>query len=668
MDKGITRIFLPSVVNLPKKDENTEYSQACPYAQTLAYTVHSALDFEQMGVEMIQGTVWFGYGEKVLTKCMQDIAEPLGAKAGDIKKAVKKALEAQQAFYDKLLARGREVVDSLGDGKLGMVVVSRPYNGFDPGLNLNLSAKLRDLGVVGIPQDFLPLNDPEYQTEANYQFWRYGQKILSAAEIIRANPNLYAIYITNFGCGPDSFILHFFRDLMRGKPYLEIEIDEHSSDVGAVTRLEAFLDSLKNVDVLEGSQSLLTFRGRKALTNHRRVWIPNMTDQAQPFAAALRACGVDAHVLPASDDETLSLGRKLTSGKECYPCILTTGDLAKLTQQPDFDRDKTAFIMPSSYGPCRFGQYHRFQRLALDEMGYPDVPIYSPDQTDEMYEELDGTLGGDFTRLAWRAIVAGDIIQKGLLQTRPYEVNQGDAEKAYQECLSDINMTVENRGDLKQCMVRCLERQKAVPVEAPGSRPKVGIVGEIYVRTNSYANENALQAIESFGGEVLAPPFHEWILYINETSFARAKLRGRWKDLAGFKLQHHFLVKDLHELESTYEGFLRNYHEPTIKETYEYADRYLAPSFEGEAILSVGKCKDFINKGAAGLVNIMPFTCMPGTIVTALLKRFREDNDLIPFLNLTYDGQEQTNTMTRLEAFMHQVYQYHRGKAEGNGS
>jgi len=658
VDKGVKRIFLPSVINMLQKDPELKYSTVCPYAQTLTYTVHSALDFKEMGVEMIQGPIYFGYGEKILTKCMVDIAKPLGLSVGQIKKAVKLALEAQENFYQKLIERGREVLAELGPDRLGMVVVSRPYNGFDPGLNLNLSGKLRDLGVVGIPMDFLPLDDPAYHGEARYHYWRYGQKILSAAEIIRKDPRLYGIYITNFGCGPDSFILHFFRDQMRGKPYLEIEIDEHSSDVGAVTRLEAFLDSLKNVEVTLESQSLLSFRGRKIVENHRKLYIPAMTDHGLAVAAAFRACGVDSEMLPKSDYETLRLGRQLTSGKECYPCILTTGDLVKLTRQPDFDPERTAFFMPSGYGPCRFGQYHRFQRLVLDELGYPNVPIYSVDQSDKMYEELNVAGGGDMTRLAWRGLVAVDVVQKALLETRPYEANPGQADAVYQECLDDICRTLSRRGDLIECLGRCRLRQESVPLKNPGSRPVIGVVGEIYVRSNEFSNENTVREIERFGGEAWLPPISEWILYTNETTFMEARLKGRWKEMASLKLTHHFQVKDMHELEAVYQGFLRNFHEPTTKQTFQYASPYLDPTFEGEAILSIGKCRDFIEKGASGLVNIMPFTCMPGTIVTALLKRFRDDHDGIPFLNMAFDGQEQTNTLTRLEAFMHQVYQY----------
>lgn len=114
-----------------------------------------------------------------------------------------------------------------------------------------------------------------------------------------------------------------------------------------------------------------------------------------------------------------------------------------------------------------------------------------------------------------------------------------------------------------------------------------------------------------------------------------------------------------HELEEIFHGCIKNLREPSIAEIFEMAKDYLHPSFEGEAILSMGKSRDFVRKGAAGLVNIMPFACMPGTVVNSLFKRFREEHYNIPFLNLAYDGQEQSQTRTRLEAFMYQVRQFH---------
>jgi len=662
-DKGVKRIFLPAVINMARKNPDMTYSKVCPYSQTLAYTCHSSIDFKALGVELIQGPIYFGEGDKVLTRNMIDIGKQLGVSPAEVRKAVRKGLKAQDNFYERLLARGREVMDLLDEtGRLGMVIVSRPYNGFDPGLNLNLSSKLRDLGVVGIPMDFLPLDDIRYHEEATRHYWRYAQKILAAAELIRQDDRLYAIYITNFGCGPDSFILHFFRDIMRGKPYLEIEIDEHSSDVGAITRLEAFLDSLKNVRVSKESQSLLTFRGRRLTeAKTRKIFIPNMVDHTQALAAVFQAFDVEAEVLPPSDEETLKLGRQLTSGKECYPCILTTGDMVRLTRRSDFDPDRTAFFMAAGTGPCRFGQYHRFQRLVLDELGFPQVPIYAPSQNDALYQELEMVTGSDFTRLAWSGAVAMDLIIKKLHQSRPYEIYPGQADQVYWECVEDICDTLRNRGAMLDCLDRCRWRQASVKLRDPGSRPVIGIVGEIYTRNNDFSNENTVRHIERLGGEVWMPPFTEWILYLNQVSIYQARLQGRWMDHFGKRLVDYVQMKDLHKLEKTHEGFLRNLDEPPMPRTFSFAKPYVDSTFEGEAILSIGKSEDYIRKGVSGLVNIIPFTCMPGNVVISLLKRFREDHDNIPVMTIACDGQEQTNTMARLEAFMYQVDHYRQG-------
>src|SRR5208282_5530051 len=201
-----------------------------------------------------------------------------------------------------------------------------------------------------------------------------------AAKIIRSHPNLYGIYITNFGCGPDSFITHFFKSIMEGKPFLQLEIDEHSGDAGIITRLEAFLDSIKHAKI--GSSC-----------------------RRRPDSTFIRDGRVDAEVMRESDEETVQIGRKYTLGKECFPCILTTGDMLRTSRRPDFDPDGSAFFMPSGSGPCRFGQYHRFHRMVLSEHGFENVPIYSPNQDDRLYRELD-IMGGRFARLGWRAILA----------------------------------------------------------------------------------------------------------------------------------------------------------------------------------------------------------------------------------------------------------------------
>ncbi len=123
-------------------------------------------------------------------------------------------------------------------------------------------------------------------------------------------------------------------------------------------------------------------------------------------------------------------------------------------------------------------------------------------------------------------------------------------------------------------------------------------------------------------------------------------------------LTDYYQRKDEHRLTKVFKGHLRNLHEPTVKSILRQARPYLHDSFEGEAVLSVGRTVDFADSGCSGIINVMPFTCMPGTIVSAILKRYREESNNFPVLNMAYDGQEQTNTLTRIEAFMYQTKQY----------
>ncbi|MGP7970604.1 MAG: acyl-CoA dehydratase activase [Desulfobaccales bacterium] len=655
---GVKRIFLPSVIDMPHPDPEVRAGVVCPMAQSLCYTAPSAINFASYGARVLTPVLYFGRGEKRLRQGLRSLGKELGVSSFAVNRAMKKAIAAQQTYYNRLSARGQEILESLPpDGRL-MVLIGRPYNAFDPGMNLNLHRKLRQLGVLAMPMDFLPVDKVQNLDEIKPMYWRFGQKILGVAEHIRQDPRLYGIFITNFGCGPDSFIQHFFKERMQGKPYLEIEIDEHSSDVGAITRLEAFLDSLKNVKVAPAEKKHSPYRYRVTGQLKRKIYLPPMADQALALVAGFEACGGEAESLPDSDDETLELGRRLTSGKECYPLILTTGDLAKLLRRPDFDPERSAFFMPAANGPCRFGQYHRFHRLILDELGFPQVPVYSPDQSESMYQEV-GMVGEDYARIVWNGIVAIDLLEKKLRETRPYERNAGESDKVYKHYLQKTYETVRDRQDLPAVLREARGAFEDLALKSNGRKPIVGIVGEIYTRANHFSNEDAVRELEALGGEVWMPPIGEWLLYVTHSSRHDAWNARHYLRYLKFSLEDRVQKKVEHELEEIFHGCIKNLREPSIAEIFEMAKDYLHPSFEGEAILSMGKSRDFVRKGAAGLVNIMPFACMPGTVVNSLFKRFREEHYNIPFLNLAYDGQEQSQTRTRLEAFMYQVRQFH---------
>ncbi len=659
--QGVRRIFFPSIIEMERIHPAVDRSLVCPYVQALPYTLRSAFNFDELGVELISPILYFGDGREAVEKGMRAAGRQLGKSGSAVRRALEAAFAAQHRFNESIQKRGREVLHQLTGDQVALAIISRPYNGCDAGVNLNLPKKINDLGIIAIPMDFLPLEQSGLVSEWNEMYWKYGQKIVAATHCIKSHASLHGLYLTNFSCGPDSFIAHFFKDKMKGVPYLTIEVDEHSSDVGVITRLEAFLDSLKNTGRRPVISRPAASPRRSLPDKSKTIYIPNMADHSHAVAAAFEACGMRAVVLPESDEETLTWGRKLTSGKECYPCILTTGDMVKMTQRPDFDPDRSAFFMASGRGPCRFGQYNRFHRLVLDDMGFPQVPIMAPDQDEDLYKELAG-IGHGLSKIAWKGMVSVDLLQKKMRQVRPYEKNEGECERLYHVYLDKVCRALSRREETGQLLRQAVKEFDRVPLNGAGRKPIIGIVGEIYIRSNRFGNEDLVRNLERLGCEVWLPPISEWLLYINYTSKQRTLRKGNYRSFIANLVTDEIQKWIERRLTASMGDSLRHRHEPTTEALIRHALPYMHPSFEGEAILSIGKAIDFIRRGAGGLINTMPFTCMPGTIVSAVLKRCREDHRNIPLLTIAYDGQQDGNTKTRLEAFVHQVRHDQDGK------
>ncbi|MBI5345165.1 MAG: CoA activase, partial [Deltaproteobacteria bacterium] len=334
-----------------------------------------------------------------------------------------------------------------------------------------------------------------------------------------------------------------------------------------------------------------------------------------------------------------------------------TGDMVKKIKEKGFDRDGSAFFMPSGNGPCRFGQYNRYQRLILDEAGFKDVPVFAPDQDGGFYKEL-GVIEGNFPRLGWWGIAAVDLLEKRLRETRPYEKNPGETEKVYWEYVHKVCGSVRKKTFPEKELRDAKAAFKAIPVRPSGGKPIIGVVGEIYVRSNLFSNENLVGKLEALGAEVRVPTIAEWIYYTNFTGKRQSWGRGEYGYFFKALIENWFQHKDEKKMENILNGDLRGGHEPRVEDIIKKAAPYIHDSFEGEAVLSIGKAIDYINHGAHGIVNAMPFTCMPGTVVNAVLKRVREDHNNIPYLNMVYEGNEDTNSATRMEAFVHQAKEF----------
>jgi predicted nucleotide-binding protein (sugar kinase/HSP70/actin superfamily) len=445
---------------------------------------------------------------------------------------------------------------------------------------------------------------------------------------------------------------------MADKPCLFLEIDEHSADTGLITRLEAFLDSLSHYKPKEMIKTRTV--GTTESIGNRKIFIPYMGDCSYGMAAAMKAHGRSAEVMKSADEEGLLIGRRFTTGKECLPCAITTGDMLIVAQGKDFDPAKSAFFMPSTSGPCRLGMYNCLQRLVLGYAGLDKATIVSPNQDTSFYEEFAGSTDKKRSRFmldAWIAMIGVDLMGKLLLKIRPYAKDKNAVRQVYDECLSVWLDAAENKmpfGQRKKLMADFARRFSGIEFDFAVRKPRIGVVGEIYVRSHPFANNNIIKRLEKLGAACSLAPLAEWVYYTNFTRLATAKRNGEIRNyLVNFAtniLEHRIERALAVPLEKNF-GQLA---ERKITELLNYSRPYMDDSFEGEAILSIAKTVEFFHEGFSGVVNVMPFSCMPSTIVSSITPMLSSRCQNMPILNVSFDGSEDATFETRLEAFFAQ--------------
>ncbi len=242
-NKDLDAILMPNIISLDVGMPDNK-SHLCPWHQTLPFVTRRSPAIRSLGEMFWTPTVHFRQGQGAVTRQLVEFFKPLGFDVKRITQAVDVGMRAQDAFEIQMKVAGKRALDQLEhSGQPGLILVGRPYNVHDAGMNLAIPAKLRShYGCNCIPMDCLDLGDIDIQSINPNMYWALGRRILQAARFVADKPNLHIIYITNFKCGPDSYIKQFIRKAS-GKPFLTLQFDGHSNDAGMMTRCEAYLDS-----------------------------------------------------------------------------------------------------------------------------------------------------------------------------------------------------------------------------------------------------------------------------------------------------------------------------------------------------------------------------------------------------------------------------------------
>jgi predicted nucleotide-binding protein (sugar kinase/HSP70/actin superfamily) len=338
--------------------------------------------------------------------------------------------------------------------------------------------------------------------------------------------------------------------------------------------------------------------------------------------------------------------------------ICVTGSFVKKLQEPGADPSKMSFFMPDHNGPCRFGQYNHFHRILFDRLGFKNAEIITP-SNDTSYEDVAGEHGQKFRINAWKGFIVGDYIRKIYRETRPYAINRDDADRVYENAIKKLEICIEKGSKgLHKVLAGIADEFMAIKVDKSVRKPVVAIIGEIFMRDNAGCNGNIANRLEDLGVEVVIGPFSEWIYY----STYRFTRDSRWKnDTKGIiksKIQGFGQDVIANSLLKGIKKFTDHEKDVSLHEMLSLCNTYVNKYYDGDPPIAMGSSVALAKKGVSGFAAILPFTCMPGTLVASVSDSFRKDHNNIPFINIPYDGQDTVSLDTRLQAFVFQVKEY----------
>lgn len=691
-------IFLPHFKAL-QNDGSARDSQACPFVQGETFYLQSAFRpvlerRAEKGLKILAPLIDLTDGLTAMEKPLCDAARALGVGRSRAARAFGIALNAQANCFAAMRRLGDEALSHLGKNpdSNAIVLFGRPYSAWAAEANKGISRMFASRGFQVIPLDFLP---PDASPGKKNMYWGMGQQILKAASFVQKHPQLFGVYITNFSCGPDSFLLTYFRDLMGGKPSLTLELDSHTAGAGLETRIEAFLDVMAAYRHLDcrrlparatgfrpaqtvfgaSAASITTSDGETLPLADPRVTVllPSMGETGtRMLAAVFQSEGFSAVAHPAADEAILKLGRAHTACKECLPLILTTGTLLHYVRELRRPGEIVAYFMPTGSGPCRFGQYAVFMEDLIRRLEIPDVAVLS--LTSE--NSYAGT--NAFFRLrAWWAAVISDALEdiRSLVLVLADDPRRGMA--IFVEESRRLVAVLEQKDFQTVCRAlgESLNRLAGIPgLNRPHPHlPVVALVGEIFVRRDDLARRRLTEILARRGFAVVCSPVGEWIRYTNYL-VRKNLIRHHLPPLDRLKLLlvELYVGRYTHALQRILQQSGLGPATPVdIDEIFRHARPFLSPHLAGEAILTIGSALSEIATSVCGVISIGPFGCMPSRLAEAILtdtmrspvktaltpgnralKKTLADFDELPFLSIESDGSPFPQLLeAKLDAF-----------------
>ena len=666
IDMGEKKIFYPCLNYEWTEDPDAPNHYNCPVVATYPEVIANNMshDFKKYGVDFYHPFVPYDKDDRLIRR-MNELLNEHGISEKEIAKAVREARKEQLKFKDDVRDEGERALKYARDNHLKSIVLAgRPYH-LDTEINHGIDKMITSYNMVVLSEDSICDEKHLDRPVRVLDQWMYHSRLYKAANTISDMDDVELIQLNSFGCGVDAITTDEVMELLESanKLYTLIKIDE-GNNLGAIRirirSLKAAMEE-REKNGIEPTGKPKPFN-RVLFTKKMREDYTILVPQMSPIhfdylEAAIKACGYNVVLLPDdTNGEGVQEGLRYVNNDACYPTLVTVGQLIRELKTGKYDPDRTALIMSQTGGGCRASNYVALIRKALKDLDMEQIPVVSFNTGVLEHNpgfKIDAKMG---LRLFIGALY-GDIFQRCLYATRPYEVVPGSAQAIQDKYREQILENCRN-GSIRQMWKlapKIIKEYDELPLKDI-KKPKVGVVGEILVKYHPDANNRIVELIEKEGGEAVVLELVDFFMYsMYNKKFNYEHLSGTRKqymiNMAGIKLVEYVrgpIRKALRESKRFREM-------PHIEHTAKVASEIASNGNQcGEGWLLTGEMIELIESGTTNIACLQPFACLPNHVTgKGMMKAIREKYPQANIVAIDYDpGASNVNQVNRIKLMM----------------
>ncbi len=338
--------------------------------------------------------------------------------------------------------------------------------------------------------------------------------------------------------------------------------------------------------------------------------------------AILEEYGYKLELLQTSTRSVIDEGLKNVHNDTCYPALLVVGQFMEALKSGKYDVNKTALMITQTGGGCRASNYIHLLRKAL-AADFPQVPVISLNFSG-LEKQSSFKITPNIALKLIYAVMYGDLLMLLYNQCRPYEINKGDTDKvlAYWQDKLSYALKYNKYFNTKKLYRQILDGFKAIP-RTKDKKPRVGIVGEIYVKYSPLANNGLNEFLISEDCEPYVPGLLDFVLYCASDSINDKRLYDTFNARTlmfdiGYDVLYKFQKQQIRVIKEHGEFFPPH----DFEELREYADKYINQGVKmGEGWLITAEMAALAETGTENIICTQPFGCLPNHIVAKGMSR-----------------------------------------------